>query len=57
VAGGVSGGGPFPTRIGLNFDNMLMALGVPAGSGYTKSGGYGTLPAGYPTSWTTLQRK
>jgi hypothetical protein len=35
---------------------MLMALGVPARFGYTQSGGYGTMPAGYPTSWTSLQR-
>jgi murein DD-endopeptidase MepM/ murein hydrolase activator NlpD len=57
VAGSVSGGGPFPTRIGLNFDRMLIALGVPAGFGYPQSGGYGTMPAGYPTSWTSFQRR
>jgi len=56
VAGGVSGGGPFPTKVGLNFDGMLQALGVPAGLGYARSGGYGTLPAGYPASWTSLRR-
>lgn len=47
VAGGISGGGPFPTMIGLNFDGLLTSLGVPAGSGSTQSG-YGLLPAGYP---------
>ncbi len=46
-AGGISGGGPFPTMIGLSFDGLLTSLGVPAGSGSTQSG-YGLLPAGYP---------
>jgi hypothetical protein len=47
VAGGISGGGPFPTMIGLSFDGLLTSLGVPAGSGSGQSG-YGLLPAGYP---------
>jgi hypothetical protein len=47
VAGGISGGGPFPTTIGLSFDSLLTSLGVPAGSGSGQSG-YGQLPAGYP---------
>jgi hypothetical protein len=47
VAGGISGGGPFPTLIGLSFEGLLTSLGVPAGSGSTQSG-YGLLPAGYP---------
>ncbi len=47
VAGGISGGGPFPTMIGLSFDSLLTSLGVPAGSGSGGSG-YGVLPAGYP---------
>jgi hypothetical protein len=50
-AGAISGGGPFPTRIGLNFDSMLMSLGVPAGFGYTQSGGFGTVPSNYPARW------
>ena len=50
VAGGISGGGPFPTEVGLNFDKLLESLGVPAGYGSTDAG-YGVLPAGYPTSW------
>jgi len=57
AAGGVSGGGPFPTRIGLNFDSMLIALGVKAGFGYTHSGGSGSVPAGYPTNWKSIQHK
>jgi hypothetical protein len=52
AAGGVSGGGPFPTQIGLNFDRLLVALGAPAAPNLT-SAGYGTLPAGYPVSWTS----
>ncbi|HEY6279271.1 MAG TPA: hypothetical protein VIX86_23405 [Streptosporangiaceae bacterium] len=47
VAGGISGGGPFPTMIGLSFDHLLTSLGVPAGSGSTQPGS-GQLPAGYP---------
>jgi hypothetical protein len=49
VAGGISGGGPFPTLIGLSFDRLLTSLGVPAGSGSGQSG-YGLLPAGYPAA-------
>ncbi len=49
AAGGISGGGPFPTMIGLSFDNLLTSLGVPAGSGSGQSG-YGVLPAGYPAA-------
>jgi hypothetical protein len=50
VAGGISGGGPFPTMIGLNFEGLLESLGVPAGNNAGQSG-FGTLPANYPTSW------
>jgi murein DD-endopeptidase MepM/ murein hydrolase activator NlpD len=46
AAGGISGGGPFPTMIGLSFNSLLTSLGVPAGSG--GKSGYGLLPAGYP---------
>jgi hypothetical protein len=49
AAGGISGGGPFPTMIGLSFDRLLTSLGVPAGSGSGQSG-YGVLPAGYPAA-------
>jgi murein DD-endopeptidase MepM/ murein hydrolase activator NlpD len=48
AAGGISGGGPFPTMIGLSFDSLLTSLGVPAGSG--GQSGYGVLPAGYPAA-------
>jgi hypothetical protein len=46
AAGGISGGGPFPTMIGLSFDRLLTSLGVAAGSGGPS--GNGLLPAGYP---------
>jgi hypothetical protein len=46
-AGGVGGGGPFPTMVGLSFDGLLQSLGVPAAPNASGSG-YGTLPAGYP---------
>jgi hypothetical protein len=50
VAGGISGGGPFPTVIGLNFEELLQSLGVPAANN-RYSPPYGLLPAGYPTAW------
>jgi hypothetical protein len=56
VAGGVSGGGPFPTEVGLDFDSLLQTLGVPAGPNYGETG-YGTLPSNYPTSWASLKLK
>jgi murein DD-endopeptidase MepM/ murein hydrolase activator NlpD len=49
-AGGISGAGPFPTEIGLNFEEMLQAVGVPAANNRSASPS-GTLPSGYPTSW------
>ncbi len=50
VAGGISGNGPFPTRVGINFEELLQSLGVPAASNRADSP-YGLLPPGYPTSW------
>ena len=47
VAGGISGGGPFPTLIGLSFEGVLRSLGVPAGNDLGQ-GAYGALPSGYP---------
>ena len=49
-AGGIGGGGPFPTMVGLNFDLLLQLLGVPAAPN-AAGPGYGILPASYPTSW------
>ena len=53
VAGGISGGGPFPTLVGVNFDQLLVALGVPAAPNAGQAG-YGALPSGYPASWAGL---
>jgi murein DD-endopeptidase MepM/ murein hydrolase activator NlpD len=49
-AGGIGGLGPFPTRIGVNFDELLHSLGVPAAPNRAQPA-YGLLPAGYPASW------
>ena len=46
-AGGISGGGPFPTMIGLSFEGLLTSLGVPAGNNAGGSG-FGALPPNYP---------
>jgi hypothetical protein len=51
AAGGIGGGGPFPTMIGLNFEELLQSLGVPAGNNRTQPAN-GLLPPGYPASWT-----
>lgn len=49
-AGAVGGLGPFPTRIGVNFDDLLQSLGVPAAPNRAQPE-HGILPAGYPASW------
>ena len=49
-AGGIGGLGPFPTKIGLNFDELLQSLGVPAAPNRAQPP-HGLLPAGYPASW------
>jgi hypothetical protein len=49
-AGGISGYGPFPTKVGLNFEELLQSLGVPAANNRTQPA-YGLLPPNYPTSW------
>lgn len=54
LAGAISGGGPFPTEVGLNFDELLRALGVPAASNGGQ-GGYGVLPPCYPASWASVR--
>jgi hypothetical protein len=51
-AGGISGYGPFPTEIGMNFEELLQALGVPAGNNRHESPS-GLLPSGYPADWPT----
>jgi hypothetical protein len=54
AAGAVSGGGPFPTEVGLDFDRLLQTLGVAAAPNFSESG-YGVLPSGYPSSWASLK--
>jgi hypothetical protein len=49
-AGGIGGLGPFPTVVGVNFDELLQSLGVPAAPNRYQTA-YGLLPAGYPASW------
>jgi murein DD-endopeptidase MepM/ murein hydrolase activator NlpD len=49
-AGGIGGLGPFPTRIGVNFDELLQSLGVPAAPNFTQPAS-GLLPANYPANW------
>jgi murein DD-endopeptidase MepM/ murein hydrolase activator NlpD len=49
-AGGIGGGGPFPTQIGANFDELLQLLGVPAAPNAGQPA-YGLLPANYPATW------
>ncbi len=52
-AGGISGGGPFPTMVGLNFDDLLVALGAPVAYNHGDMP-HGVLPAGYPSDWSSL---
>ena len=47
AAGAISGGGPFPTMVGLSFDAVLESVGVPAAPNADQAGN-GLLPAGYP---------
>jgi hypothetical protein len=49
-AGSIGGLGPFPTRVGVNFDELLQSLGVRAAPNRAEPP-HGLLPAGYPASW------
>ena len=49
-AGAIGGAGPFPTRVGVNFDELLQSLGVATAPNRTQPA-FGLLPAGYPASW------
>jgi hypothetical protein len=49
AAGGISGGGPFPVKVGINFEELLQALGVPVSPFDRYVTPSGLLPAGYPT--------
>jgi hypothetical protein len=46
-AGGIGGAGPFPTMIGLSFDELLQSVGVPAAPNRDDTA-YGLLPPNYP---------
>ena len=52
-AGGIGGAGPFPTKVGVSFDALLQALGVPAAPNAGQAA-YGVLPANFPASWPRL---
>ncbi len=49
VAGAIGGDGPFPTEVGLNFEELLQSLGVPAEPNRDQ-GASGLLPANYPAN-------
>ncbi|HEX5190154.1 MAG TPA: hypothetical protein VFW16_11465 [Streptosporangiaceae bacterium] len=51
-AGGISGAGPFPTNVGLNFEELLQATGVPAANNRYDIPS-GLLPPQFPASWET----
>jgi hypothetical protein len=53
-AGGIGGGGPFPTKVGVSFDALLQALGVPAAPNAGQAA-YGLLPANFPATWPGLR--
>ena len=54
-AGSIGGAGPFPTAIGMNFEYLLRALGVPAASnsGQPTSG---LVPSRYQIDWAKALR-
>jgi murein DD-endopeptidase MepM/ murein hydrolase activator NlpD len=54
-AGAIGGAGPFPTAIGMNFEDLLRALGVPASpnSGALTAG---ILPPRYQIDWAKALR-
>jgi murein DD-endopeptidase MepM/ murein hydrolase activator NlpD len=49
-AGGIGGAGPFPTAIGMNFEYLLRALGVPAAPNFGQSTS-GLVPSRYQIDW------
>jgi hypothetical protein len=46
-AGGIGANGPFPTRVGVSFDEVLISVGVPAAPNIGQPAS-GLLPANYP---------
>ena len=55
AAGGISGNGPFPTAVGINFEHLLEALGVPESPFDGSATPYGVVPSGYPASYSSLK--
>jgi hypothetical protein len=51
AAGAISGAGPFPSEVGLNFEELLQSLGAPAANNRDETP-HGLLPAGYPVNWS-----
>jgi hypothetical protein len=47
-AGAIGGAGPFPTAVGVNFDELLVSLGAPIAPNLYQPAS-GILPAKYPT--------
>ena len=56
-AGGISGQGPFPTAVGINFEHLLEALGVPPSPFNATATPFGVLPPKYPTSYSARSLK
>jgi hypothetical protein len=54
-AGGITGLGPFPTAIGMNFEDLLRALGVPAATNFGASPA-GLVPSRYQIDWPRALR-
>ncbi len=52
AAGGISGGGPFPAAVGMNFENLMVALGVPRSAFNGSAATFGVVPSGYPINWS-----
>ncbi|MGN6177472.1 MAG: M23 family metallopeptidase, partial [Streptosporangiaceae bacterium] len=54
-AGGIGGAGPFPTAIGMNFENLLLALGVVAAPNFGDATA-GIVPPRYQIDWAKALR-
>jgi murein DD-endopeptidase MepM/ murein hydrolase activator NlpD len=54
-AGGIGGPGPFPTAIGMNFEYLLQALGVPAANNLGDPTS-GLVPSRYRIDWAKALR-
>jgi hypothetical protein len=47
AAGAIGGYGPFPTKVGVSFDDVLQSLGAPAAPNRDQPAS-GLLPSNYP---------